>query len=328
MWILLIVLYALSIALTETAMRKLDPIIRYYKLADGGIDVMRRWDMERWSRAKFYVGSILLLPRLFLIIISVIAHWTNTKIIMMGVDLDEEKPITGIRRFLFSMSSKFWARVLLLGVGFWRVKCIGEPLNCSVIATNHCSWVDIIYFLTSPEIPSFVSKASVKRFPFIGTLASAMQCIFIERTKDKHSAINAIKDRQKILHTGFPKLLVFPEGTTTNGTGIMEFKRGGFIGLLPVQPICMEYAMNNFSPCMEVVPMWVHAVLLGSQFANELTVHRLPVVYPKDGQSPEELAEEVRGKISEHLKIPKVGLRIEEKVELLQKIFNEKAKEF
>ena len=90
----------------------------------------------------------------------------------------------------------------------------------------------------------------------VGTIATAMQCIFIERTKDKSSAIKAMIEIKKKLNIGFPKLLVFPEGTTTNGTGVMEFKRGGFIQLLPVQPVCMEYFGRFFNPTMEIIPFW------------------------------------------------------------------------
>lgn len=324
---LLLIPILFSFALVELALKKLKPIIKYYENKPREGDVMRRWDINKWSRVRLYLGSILLLPRLGLIILSVIAHWIGTRISMLGYTYTA-LPIPYWRRVLFTISSRVWARVLLFGIGFWKITIIGDPKDCAVIASNHCSWVDIIYFLTSPELPSFVSKASVKNFPLVGTIATAMQCIFIERTKDKISAIKAIHERQKEIYKGFPKLLVFPEGTTTNGTGLMEFKRGGFIGMLPVQPVCLSYEEGYFSPTMEIVPMWVHAIMLASQFSNKLTVTRLPVCNPLPDHTPELYAEFVRGKIADHLGIAKVAFKLEQKIELLDKIFNEKSKEF
>ena len=108
----------------------------------------------------------------------------------------------------------------------------------------------------------------------------------------------------------------------------MPFKRGGFMGLLPVQPVCMQYSSGYFSPCMEIVPISVHALFLICQFSNKLTVHRLPVCNPLPGNSPEDYAELVRDKIANNLQINKVKFSIEEKTELLNQIFNEKPKEF
>ena len=327
LWVVLAISYIFSIVLLEVSMKKLSAIKSFYKDKPEKTDIMRRYDIGKWSRPRLYIGAILLVPRVILIILSVLAHYTLTKISMIGYK-EQDEPLSPIRRFILTASSRFWARVLLLGAGFWRIKTEGDPLECSIISANHCSWIDIIYFLTSPELPSFVSKASVKSFPCVGIIATAMQCIFIERTLDKDGALKAIQRRQKILNQGFPKLLVFPEGTTTNGTGLMPFKRGGFIELLPVQPVVIKYEQRNFSPCMEIVPMLAHVVMLTCQFSNSLTVYRLPVVRPKQGWTAEEYAEHVRGIIAGFMKVPKVNYSIMEKANLITQIFDEKPKEF
>lgn len=327
LWLLLASCYILSIVLVEISIKKLSAIKKFYKDKPEKIDLMRRYDIQKWSRLKLYIGAVLLVPRFILIILSVLCHYTFSKISMLNYS-EESEPLSPIRRAILYTSSRFWSRILLLGAGFWSIKTVGEPLDCSIIAANHSSWIDIIYFLNSPELPSFVSKASVKSFPCVGIIATAMQCIFIERTTDKDGALKSIQNRQKILNRGFPKLLVFPEGTTTNGTGLMPFKRGGFIELLPVQPVCIKYEEGNFSPCMEIVPMLAHVVMLTCQFANKMTVYRLPVVHPKPGWTPEEYAEHVRQIISDFMKVPKVNYSIDEKAKLITQIFNEKPKEF
>merc|ERR1712176_894077 len=39
----------------------------------------------------------------------------------------------------------------------------------------------------------------------------------------------------------FPPVLIFPEGTTTNGLSLLRFKSGGFLAGAPVQPVVLTY---------------------------------------------------------------------------------------
>lgn len=211
-------------------------------------------------------------------------------------------------------------------MGFWRIRTIGAPSESAyVLACNHVSWIDIIYFLTSHEVPSFVSKETVKKAPFIGTIAMAMQCLFINRLDNREQALDLLRQRQLKLKNQelYPKLLVFPEGTTTNGSGLLYFKKGGFIGKVPVQPICLKYS-GSVSPAFEVIPLIPSIIFLMTQFASYLTVTRLATVFPKDAFSPEEYAECVRTVISEGNGTPKSALAYEEKLETLSAIFKVK----
>ena len=325
-----IVFVILPPILVELSLRKLSPLIEFYKNKPKVVDVMRRWDIPKWSRPKLYLGSLLIFPRLTLVFICVVAHYTLSKISILGFPDLNTIPLPWYRRNLLYLSSRFWARLLLFAAGFWKIDCIGEPQDCSTIVSTHCSWVDFMYFLTAPELPCIISKAAVKSVPFVGVIATAMQCIFIERTKDRLAAIKEIENRYRNMKVqkGFPKLMIFPEGTTTNGTGLMPFKKGGFLDMQPVQPVCMVYAQRDFSPCMEILPALAHTVLLYSQFVNRLEVHRLPVCTPKNAKTPEEYAEEVRDVVANYLGIQKVNFSIEDKIELIKEIFSEKPKEF
>lgn len=60
----------------------------------------------------------------------------------------------------------------------------GKKEHAGVIC-NHQSWVDIFVNMYT-EHGSHVSKAAVKKFPFVGTCATMFGCLFIERDdKDK-----------------------------------------------------------------------------------------------------------------------------------------------
>jgi len=74
------------------------------------------------------------------------------------------------------------------------------------------------------------------------------------------------------------------------------------------------------------VPMVAHAILLACQFSNKLKVHRLETVTAKEDWTPQDYAQHVRNVISQKLSIPQSPLKLEDKVERLQQIYNSKQK--
>jgi len=42
-----------------------------------------------------------------------------------------------------------------------------------------------------------------------------------------------------------PPLIIYPEGGTTNGTALLKFKRGAFVGLNSIKPVMIKYTSNN-----------------------------------------------------------------------------------
>lgn len=48
------------------------------------------------------------------------------------------------------------------------------------IVSNHQSFLDIITHMTR-QPPSHCSKAGVRKFPFVGPIAAAVGCLFIDR---------------------------------------------------------------------------------------------------------------------------------------------------
>lgn len=77
---------------------------------------------------------------------------------------------------------------------------------------------------------------------FFGACARGIQSIFVDRSsrEDKDSVKDALKLRGKLINEGkrYPPILIFPEGTTSNGKYLISFKRGAFEPLLPIKIIC------------------------------------------------------------------------------------------
>ncbi|GER29281.1 acyltransferase, partial [Striga asiatica] len=51
-----------------------------------------------------------------------------------------------------------------------------------------------------------------------------------------------------------PKMMLFPEGTTTNGDYLLPFKSGAFLSKAPVLPVILRYPYHRFSPAWAPYP--------------------------------------------------------------------------
>jgi lyso-ornithine lipid O-acyltransferase len=90
-----------------------------------------------------------------------------------------------------------------------------------LLVTNHLSYLDILAIAAvTPAV--FVSKADVRRWPLFGWLASLAGTVFVERERRAH--VGAVNDEiQKALDDG-ALVVVFPEGTSSNGTTVLSFR--------------------------------------------------------------------------------------------------------
>ena len=90
-------------------------------------------------------------------------------------------------------------------------------------------------------------------------------------------------------------LIVFPEGTVTNGKYLLKFKRGRFIinysktflgpfqSLLPVKPIIIRTDQDPeviLSFC--AIKLFYHQVISFSYFYHELTFEEIPIITPTE----------------------------------------------
>ena len=119
-------------------------------------------------------------------------------------------------------------------------------ITTPIIISNHVNWFDIFYMVLRLLPISFISKGDVANYPLIGTLARAINCIFLDRkdTENRKSAVQDIKQRiidyNNKIEGAFP-LIIFPEGTTSNGKGILKFKMGAFENLSEITAFCLHY---------------------------------------------------------------------------------------
>lgn len=124
-----------------------------------------------------------------------------------------------------------WSRRILRWLGV-RVVQIGEVNDSQVhqsgytpgkmgrlVVSNHISFLDI--FALNSVVPcNFVAKAEIATWPVFGRITKSVDTIFIERGK-KRSLLNIGERLQGALREG-RTLLMFPEGTTSDGTGLLK----------------------------------------------------------------------------------------------------------
>ncbi|MEJ2114606.1 MAG: lysophospholipid acyltransferase family protein [Gammaproteobacteria bacterium] len=110
------------------------------------------------------------------------------------------------------------------------------------IVANHISWLDII--IISSVLPvAFLSKAEIRNWPVIGTLAAKAGTLFIHRGS-KNGAAEAVKIVRLKLAAGH-SVASFPEAKTTKGISVDMFHARLFAAAIdtttPVQPVALRY---------------------------------------------------------------------------------------
>jgi 1-acyl-sn-glycerol-3-phosphate acyltransferase len=128
-----------------------------------------------------------------------------------------------------------------------QIEVTGEPAGKALLVANHVSWLDIPVLGAQTEI-EFLSKAEVRAWPLIGWLSEIAGTLFIARGA-RQSAATAKRIAERI-RLGRP-VVVFPEGTTTDGASVRRFHPRLFAAAqedgLKVQPVALRYG-NGRTP--------------------------------------------------------------------------------
>ncbi|XP_006367306.1 lysophospholipid acyltransferase LPEAT1 isoform X2 [Solanum tuberosum] len=226
----------------------------------------------------------------------------------------------GWRRTVMMQSGMFLSRVMLFVFGFYWIHETYQPINLNgnsnnedgsklqaeelerpgAIVSNHISYLDILYHKSS-SFPSFVAKRSVAKLPLVGLISKCLGCVYVQReskSPDFKGVSGVVNERIREAHQNksAPIMLLFPEGTTTNGDFLLPFKSGAFLSGAPVQPVILRYPYQRLSPAWDSISGARHVILLLCQFVNYLEATWLPVYYPsqQEKDDPRLYAENVR----------------------------------
>ncbi len=141
------------------------------------------------------------------------------------------------------------ARILRL-----RVRRVGTASRDrpTLFVFNHVSWLDIVVIDTL--FPGcFVAKSDVASWPVFGLLAKLQRTVFVERRASRSADS---RDEMSVRLENGDNLILFPEGTSSDGLRVLPFK-STFFALaerevknrpLKVQPVSISYCRLNGLP--------------------------------------------------------------------------------
>jgi 1-acyl-sn-glycerol-3-phosphate acyltransferase len=203
----------------------------------------------------------------------------------------------------------YWATIArILGL---RVRVIGAqaraPGRSVVFASNHSSWLDIPALGGTLEA-CFIAKEEVGRWPVIRTIARLGRTVFVTR---RVTETGRERDDMRLRLMQGDNLILFPEGTSSDGSRVLPFRSAFFSIAEPrdgrpaplIQPVSIVYDRLDGMPIgrpKRAVCAWYGDMDLGSHFWRLARYRRLratillhPPIDPAAHPSRKALAQQV-----------------------------------
>ena len=121
--------------------------------------------------------------------------------------------------------------------------------HARLVVSNHLSYIDVLV-LASLVPSSFITSVELKHMLLLGMLARLGGSIFVER-RTPSGLKREIGEIASLLGQGVTVVL-FPEGTTSNGDRVQPFKNSLFDAAVAsradILPICFRYTRVNNEP--------------------------------------------------------------------------------
>jgi len=124
-----------------------------------------------------------------------------------------------------------------------RVRTEGTARKGALLLGNHVSWLDILA-LAGTSRAIFVAHSGLKAHSFLKWLCDQNSTVFITR-HERGSVTGQVEQVRTAL--GDRPVVIFPEGTTSDGTAMLPFKSSllsavePLAGEVPIQPVALDY---------------------------------------------------------------------------------------
>ena len=99
-----------------------------------------------------------------------------------------------------------------------------------LVVANHSSWLDIPV-LSAVAPVSFIAKKEVGGWPFVSQLARLQRSVFVDRTR--RTAVGATTSEMTARLLAGDALVLFAEGTSTDGTKVLPLRTSLFGAVMP-----------------------------------------------------------------------------------------------
>jgi len=192
-------------------------------------------------------------------------------------------------------------RIIGFDVKFTGVKPVKDrPM---IYIGNHLSWADSTVF--GGTLPGAqVAKAETAKFPIVGAFGRAIGAIYVQKGAHVAGLRETHRQAAQTLNSG-RSILIFPEGKSSDGTNVKEFK-SGFLSVLfnNLSDVKLESEVDVQPFAVHVKSLDGHAVTKPEELADiynwyanwtpenfwkvlkhkrmEIEIEGLPVMSPKD----------------------------------------------
>lgn len=140
-----------------------------------------------------------------------------------------------------------WIPPLFLGamgrIAGLEVRTEGTPRPGALFLANHVSWLDILA-LAGTSRAIFVAHSGLTGHGGLKWLCEQNDTVFIARERRGSVADQVAQVRAALGHR---PVVIFPEGTTNDGTAMLPFKSSllsavePLAGEVPIQPVALDY---------------------------------------------------------------------------------------
>ncbi|MBR1380292.1 MAG: 1-acyl-sn-glycerol-3-phosphate acyltransferase [Alphaproteobacteria bacterium] len=168
--------------------------------------------------------------------------------VLVGVQIPIIALLPRGRMAVWYMRVFMWFLVKLAGI---KIRVNGKlsehrPL---IVVSNHISVFEIATFPLAIG-GSFVAKKEMEHWPIVGPISRKFGVVFVDR-RPSHARDALTHVQNRVRGVKYP-MIIFPEGTTTNGAYVKPFKSTLFNFIEQsdtwVQPIAMHYRYRDGSP--------------------------------------------------------------------------------
>jgi 1-acyl-sn-glycerol-3-phosphate acyltransferase len=199
-----------------------------------------------------------------------------------------------------------WPRVFLGGIARIagaRVTITGAPSRKGAfLLSNHVSWLDIPV-ISGASGSAFVAHSGLADVGLLKWLCEMNDTVFVARHDRRSVHAQVAQVRAALTDTG--ALTVFPEGTTSDGLGLLPFKSSLLSALDPPPPgIAIQPVWLDYGPDVAAMA-WVgeeHGLdnflkILARRRPIPVTVHFLPPLGPEEMANRKVMATAARERI-------------------------------
>uniref|UniRef100_UPI0037E7C93E lysophosphatidylcholine acyltransferase 1 n=1 Tax=Semicossyphus pulcher TaxID=241346 RepID=UPI0037E7C93E len=272
------------------------------------------------EKIKIGLMSVTVFPvRLLLVSFFMLLAWPFAFTASLGRSEFVIEPQSWWRRVI-DVCLRVIMRAMWFCGGFHWIKVKGQqaaPSEAPILTVApHSTYFDAIP--VTMTMCSIVTKLESRSIPVWGTLISYIRPVFVFRS-DQDSRRRTVEEIKRRAQSGgeWPQIMIFPEGTCTNRSGLILFKAGAFIPGLPVQPVMLRYpnTLDTVSWTWQGPGAFKILWLTLCQPHNPMEIEYLPIYTPstEEKENSTLFAKNVRKLMAKALEVPLTDLSFDDR---------------